>query len=133
VPSPGEESLCSCGTRLARANPRLTSFDLVFLARTGRRTLTWSAVSSRASFALAADTHGLPLALHVVERRPRLLWPGESVHRISLEMRPVGTPGTRRAPLFALVLERSPAGEEARLLFFCAMLLGIVVWGCITL
>ncbi|KAI0249590.1 hypothetical protein BJV78DRAFT_1276096 [Lactifluus subvellereus] len=133
VPSPGEDSLRTCGARLVRASPRLTSFDLVFLARTGPRTRAWSAVRARASFTLAADTHGLPLALHVVERSPRLLWPGLSVHRTTLDLRPAGAPGTRRAPLLALLVERSPAGEEARLLFFCATLLGIVIWGCIML
>jgi len=55
------------------------------------------------------------------------------VLRATLEMRPAGAPGTRRAPLLALVMERSPAGEEARLLFLCAVLFGVVVWGCITL
>ena len=133
MPSPGEDTLRNCGARLVRASPRLTSFDLVFLTRTGPRTLAWSTPRARASFVLAADTHGLPLALHVVERRPRLLWPGHSVLRTTLEMRPAGTPGTRRAPLLALLAERSPAGEETRLLFFCATLLGIVIWGCIML
>ncbi|KAH9168241.1 hypothetical protein EDB89DRAFT_2115384 [Lactarius sanguifluus] len=110
VPSPGEDSLRACGTRLVRASPRLSSFDIVFLARSGPHTLAWSVVRARASFVLAADRHGLPLALHVVERRPRLLWPGEAVHRMTLVMRPAGT----RTPLLALVMERSPAGEEAR-------------------
>ncbi|KAI0292701.1 hypothetical protein B0F90DRAFT_224866 [Multifurca ochricompacta] len=50
-----------------------------------------------------------------------------------VDLRPAGAPGTRRAPLFALVLERSPAGEEARLLMFCAILSVVVVWGCIAL
>jgi len=31
------------------------------------------------------------------------------------------------------VLERSPAGEEARLLLICAALLVVVVWGCVNL
>jgi hypothetical protein len=59
--------------------------------------------------------------------------PTDSVRRITLDMRPAGAPGTRRAPLLALVLERSPAGEEARLILFCAALLVIVVWGCVKL
>ncbi|KAH8995178.1 hypothetical protein EDB86DRAFT_2804655 [Lactarius hatsudake] len=129
VPSPGEDSLRACGARLVRASPRLSSFDVVFLARSGPHTLAWSVVRARASFVLAADRHGLPLALHVVERRPRLLWPGEVVHRVTLVMRPAGA----RTPLLALVMERSPAGEEARLLLFCATLLAVVVWGCIRL
>jgi len=32
-----------------------------------------------------------------------------------------------------LVVERSTAGEEARLLLLCAVLLGVVVWGCVAL
>jgi len=133
VPSSGEDDLRTCGTRIVRASPRLTSFELVFLARTGAQTLTGPAVRVRGKFVLAADTHGLPLALHVVERRTCLLWPRESVRRATLEMRPAGTPGTRRTPLLALVLERSPAGEEARLLMFCVVLLAVVIWGCIKL
>ncbi|KAI0286357.1 hypothetical protein BC826DRAFT_972643 [Russula brevipes] len=113
--------------------PTADVFELVFLARTGAQTLTGPAVRARAKFVLAADTHGLPLALHVVERRTCLLWPRESVRRATLEMRPAGTPGTRRTPLLALVLERSPAGEEARLLMFCVVLLAVVIWGCIKL
>lgn len=148
VPSPGEDGLPTCGARLVRASPRLTSFELAFLARA-----TSGSVRAHAKFALATDAHGLPLALHVVERRPRRLrwlwvslhaWLGtwldmslrlqtESVRSITLDMRPAGAPGTRRAPLLALVLERSPAGEEARLLLFCAALLVVVVWGCVEL
>jgi hypothetical protein len=106
-------------------------------------------VRAHAKFTLATDAHGLPLSLHVVERRvrrPRWLWlwlgdtspslspwPAESVRRTTLDMRPAGAPGTRRAPLLALVLERSPAGEEVRLLLFCAALLAIVIWGCVRL
>ncbi|KAI9457424.1 hypothetical protein F5148DRAFT_347802 [Russula earlei] len=144
VPSPGEaSSLPTCGARLVRANPRLASFELVFLARTRAAhngavatTLAWSPVwraRAHAKFVLAADAHGLPLALHVVERRARLLWRGESVRRTTLEMRPAGALGARRPSLLALVLERSPAGEEARLLLICAALFAVVVWGCLNL
>lgn len=131
MPSPGEHSLLECGTRLVRASPRLASFDIVFLTRSTHSVVPRT--RTRASFVIATDRHGLPLALHVVERRARMLWQGESVRRATLEMRPAGTPGTRRAPLLALVMERSPAGEEARLLLLCAALLAVVVWGCITL
>jgi len=89
---------------------------------------------AQAIFALSTDAHGLPLSLRVVERRARLFWPGgESVHRSTIDMRPAGAPGTHRPPLLALALERSPAGEEARLLLFCAILVGVVIWGCIRL
>jgi hypothetical protein len=130
VPSPTEDSLRKSGARLVRSSPRLSSFHIIFLTP---RTESVVRSARRASFVLAADSHGLPLALHVVERRARLLWMGEAVRRATLEMRPAGAPGTRRAPLRALVLERSPAGEETRLLLLCAVLLAVVVWGCITL
>ena len=32
VPSPGEDTPLTCGARLVRASPRLTTFDLVFFA-----------------------------------------------------------------------------------------------------
>ena len=152
VPSPGEDTLVTCGARLVRASLRLTAFDLVFLAHLPPlgRGPSWSRpVRAHAKFTLVTDAHGLPLALHVVERRvrrPRWLWlwiggtwpslcpwPAESVRRITLDMRPAGAPGTRRAPLLALVLERSPAGEEVRLLLFCAALFVLVIWGCVRL
>jgi len=88
---------------------------------------------AQALFALSTDAHGLPLALHIVEHRACLFWPGESLHRSTIDMRPAGAPGTHRAPLLALVLERSPAGEEARLLLSCAVLVAVVIWGCIRL
>lgn len=149
VPSHCEVSLRTSGARLVRASPRLESFELVFLARTPTRTFslptpTLSISSSQsqqhfypmraqALFSLSTDAHGLPLTLHVVERRARLFWPADSVRRSTIDMRPAGAPGTHRPPLLALVLERSPAGEEARLLLFCAVLLSVVVWGCIRL
>jgi hypothetical protein len=126
VPSPGEAPLRICGTRLVRASPRLSSFELVFLERGGA-----PLPRARASFVLVADCHGLPLTLHVVERhKRRLFWMGEAVSRATLEMRPVGA---QRTSLVALVVERSTAGEEARLLLLCVALLVVVVWGCIAL
>jgi hypothetical protein len=69
---------------------------------------------SRTIVALSKDTHGLPLALRVVEHRARLFSPGgESVHRSTIDVRPAGMPGTHRPPLL-----RSPACEETHLLFF---------------
>lgn len=156
VPSPGEVSLHTSGARLVRASPRLESFELVFLPRTPTSTFSlptptflisgirssqspsqssqhYYPMRAQALFSLSTDAHGLPLALHVVERRARLFWPSESVRRSTIDMRPAGAPGTRRPPLLALVLERSPAGEEARLLLFCAVLLSVVIWGCIRL
>ena len=156
VPSQGEVSLRTNGARLVRASPRLESFELIFLPRTPTSafslptpTLPISRLPSsqsssqsqqyyypmraQAFFSLSTDAHGLPLALHVVERRARLFWPAEYVRRSTIDMRPAGAPGTHRPPLLALVLERSPAGEEVRLLLFCAVLLSVVIWGCIRL
>jgi hypothetical protein len=153
VPSQGEVSLRTSGARLVRASPRLESFELVFLARTDARAFSlpvptlpisrsrsssssdlYTPMRAQAIFSLSADAHGLPLSLRVVGRRARLFWPGgESVHRSTIDMRPAGAPGTHHPPLVALVLERSPAGEEARLLFFCAVLVAVVIWGCIRL
>jgi len=151
VPSPGEASLRTSGARLVRASPRLESFDLIFLPRTPSSTfslptptlpiprsrpssqLEYHPMRAQALFSLSTDAHGLPLALHVVERCAHLFWPGVSVRRSTIDMRPAGAPGTHRPPLLALVLERSPAGEEARLLLFCAVVLTVVVWGCIML
>jgi hypothetical protein len=148
VPSQGEVSLRTSGVRLVRSSPRLQSFELVFLPRTDTRTFSlptptlpisrssqyiYTPMRAQAIFALSTDAHGLPLALRVVERRACLFWPGESVQRSTIDMRPAGAPGTQRPPLFALVLEGSPAGEEARMLLSCAVLMAVVIWGCIRL
>jgi len=85
---------------------------------------------AQAIFALSTDAHGLTLSLRGVERRARLFWPGgEPVHHSTVDMHLAVAPGTHRPPLLAPVFERSPAGEEARLLLFCAILVGLVIWG----
>ena len=70
------------------ASPRLTSFDLVFLAHKGAQILTGPAVRTHAKFVLAADM----LVLYIVKHRTCLLWPRVSVRRATLEMRLARTP-----------------------------------------
>jgi hypothetical protein len=101
VPSQGKVSLRTSGAHIVRASPRLESFELVFLPRTNTRagsfptpTLpisrsrstsshhNYSPMCVRALFALSTDAHGLSLALHVVERRACLFWPGSKIHLI---------------------------------------------------
>ncbi|KAI0045961.1 hypothetical protein FA95DRAFT_1520828 [Auriscalpium vulgare] len=135
VKSHAEDTLPECGARLARSNPRLRMFTLEFLARSVAPPTRAAPVRvvARATFELTADHHGLPVALRVAERRRRALWrAGTVVQHSVVEMRPAGYPGTRRAGLGLLLVEHSPAGEEARLLCFCGMLLVAALWGCWT-
>jgi hypothetical protein len=99
--SKGEVSLHTSGAHIVRASPRLETFELVFLPCKNTRagsfpTPTLSISRSRSTsshhnyfpmraqslFALLTDAHGLPLALHVVERRVCLFWPGSKIHLI---------------------------------------------------
>ena len=84
------------------------------------------------------DQHGLPLCLYAVERRARVL-PGlgrlwvflggtPSVHRYRVDLRP----GSGKSGLKAwvdLLIERSTAGEELRMLTFLTLLFILAVWG----
>ncbi|KAH9858797.1 hypothetical protein C2E23DRAFT_768410 [Lenzites betulinus] len=55
-----------------------------------------------------------------------------SVRRWVYDLRPSGHPDVARAGVGALLVERSPAGEEARLLAFCACLGALTVWALVT-
>ena len=52
-----------------------------------------------------------------------------SERRWVCELRPYGHPDVKKKSWSEVLLERSPAGEEARLLGFCLWLVGLAVWG----
>ncbi|KAI0058697.1 hypothetical protein BV25DRAFT_1890725 [Artomyces pyxidatus] len=134
VKAPAEDSLTICGTRIARTNPRLQTFTLEFLARSVAPPTRGSPalVLERASFELAADHHGLPVTLRMKEHRRKALWRrGTSIRHRMIELRPIGYPGTHRSGIGMLLIERSPAGEEARLICFCVVLFIAAIWGCL--
>lgn len=109
-------------------------------------------------FELLCDVHGLPVSLYVAEWRRALaggggggvVWRGVVsagmllgigfgtgwrrsrsgwTRRWMYELRPSGHPDAVRKSLGELLLERSQAGEEARLLALCFGLLLLAMWG----
>ncbi|KAA1471736.1 hypothetical protein DENSPDRAFT_837798 [Dentipellis sp. KUC8613] len=133
VRNPSEDPLSTCGLRIARTNPRLRTFTLEFLVRSTSFPTRGAppAVQESASFELVADQHGLPSSIRVCERwrprRLRLFCPAVVVRRYVMPLRPDGSPGTAKGGLGALLVERSPAGEDARLIFCCVLLVVLAV------
>lgn len=126
------------------SNPRLEKFSLTYLPPSYPLPLPFAiplmAFPFRARdtgvFTLTCDQHGLPLTLSAVERT-RLVWPlglGNSfkVKRYVTDLRPAGSPGRRKSGiqgLMSLFMESSSAGEEMRMIVFCAFLMGLALWG----
>ena len=55
-----------------------------------------------------------------------------SVRRWVHDLRPSGHPDVRPKGVGELLLERSPAGEEARLMVFCVALCVLTVWALVS-
>ena len=54
-----------------------------------------------------------------------------SVRRWVCDLRPSGHPDVAQKGMGELLVERSPAGEEARLMMFCLCLLLLTVWALV--
>ncbi|EIN11423.1 hypothetical protein PUNSTDRAFT_98525 [Punctularia strigosozonata HHB-11173 SS5] len=130
---PTEAPLCDGGARIARALPRLRAFTLTLLSRhTAVARDVAPPFTHRAHFELVHDQHGLPLLLRVRETRKPLIalvWGGDREVRYVHDLRPVGHPDARTKGVAELLFERSAAGEETRLMFFCVSLVTLAVWG----
>jgi Leucine Rich Repeat len=144
VKYPGDETLSAGAARIARTNPRLEKFTLTFLPPSHPLPLPYSIplfpfpLPSRATgiFKLTCDEHGLPVSLAGLEHR-RVIWPfglGVTSRRKKYvsDLRPRGYPGRRKRGLdsvTSLLLERSVAGEEMRMILFCGLLVCLAMWG----
>ncbi|KAI1794065.1 hypothetical protein LXA43DRAFT_915845 [Ganoderma leucocontextum] len=146
----GEEPMHVGASRIALANPRLKSFSIVFIpAQGGGGSGPGSdgapAPLEQGAFELVSDVHGIPVCLHVLQRHvARWPWqracplgagvaagiaePRASVRRWVCDLRPSGHPDVAQKGVGELLVERSPAGEEARLLLFCLCLLLLTLW-----
>ncbi|PCH43638.1 hypothetical protein WOLCODRAFT_153691 [Wolfiporia cocos MD-104 SS10] len=155
----GEEPMHVGATRIALSNPRLTRFSISYMpAHTPA--LPRPLPLEKGSFELVCDQHDLPISLLVSEWRASLGGSGDNLisraliaasmilgvgggsgwraksggwsrHWIS-ELRPSGHPDVRKDSLMYVLLDRSPAGEEMRLLVFCIFLLTLVLWGTLS-
>ncbi|KDR74977.1 hypothetical protein GALMADRAFT_98043 [Galerina marginata CBS 339.88] len=139
VKYPGDETLASGATRIAKSNPRLQKFSLTFIPPVYPVPLPFSityrpfpfSFPARATgfFEVSCDHHGLPLSLSAVEHST-FVWPwGMGVSSRSRkywrDLRPVGYLSRRKTGFrgfLHLMVERSSAGEEMRMILFCAFL-----------
>jgi len=145
--------------RLALSNPRLTHYCISYIPP-HTPALPFPPPLEKGSFELICDTHGIPINLYVSEWRMALwgggggglIWrsmvslamilgigvgtgwrvgPTGWTRRWVCELRASGHPDVARKGFFEFLVERSPAGEEARLLLFCCCLLLLALWGII--
>ncbi|KAI0342178.1 hypothetical protein BDW22DRAFT_244547 [Trametopsis cervina] len=133
VKVPGDESMQSGAARIALSNPRLTRFHIAYIPmehlRRGR-SFTRPEPIHEGRFTLMCDVHGIPISLYAFERWRRWGGLGKRVYRRSiLELRPSGHPDAAKKNWRQLLFDRSPAGEEMRLLVFSAWMLVLAVWG----
>ncbi|KAF9474701.1 hypothetical protein BDN70DRAFT_884538 [Pholiota conissans] len=136
---PGDETLAAGAARIAQSNPHLSRFSLTFIPPVYPVPLPFALpyrpfplpFPARATgvFEVTLDEHGLPLSLAAVEHS-RVVWPwglGVSRRRRKYlkDLRPIGDPRRRKTGLrgvAALVVEQSAAGDEMRMILFCAFL-----------
>ncbi|KAL4243969.1 hypothetical protein ABKN59_010055 [Abortiporus biennis] len=139
VKVPGDEPMHAGAARIALSNPRLQHFTITYLpinthiSRGGLTTLPEPIEQGK--FELICDVHGIPVNLLAYERRrggwssPLLDIGRSKMRHYVYELRPSGHPDVEKKNWGELLVERSPAGEEARLLGFCLWLLLLTVWG----
>ncbi|KAF7361646.1 hypothetical protein MVEN_00508000 [Mycena venus] len=133
--STSDLSFASAGTRIALANPRLTSFTLAFVPPSYPHPLPRRPLypfprmkKASASYTIVPDAHGLPEALRVRECETTV-WPWgfgatRRVRRYTLDLRPSGAveKSTGASGVLGILLENSAAGEEMRMFVFSALL-----------
>ncbi|KAL6306866.1 hypothetical protein BKA93DRAFT_123582 [Sparassis latifolia] len=147
VPFAGEEPMYAGAARMALANPRLHSFSIAYIPyHTTPRPLPRTL--ERANFELLVDTYGIPVGLRICEWRARLppwkavalVWDAGGRGRLAgwrssrrgwtrqwvNDLRQSGHPDATGRGWAELLLERSPAGEEARMLMFCFILVVLI-------
>jgi hypothetical protein len=140
VKYPGDENLSSGAARIATANPRLEEFSLTFLPPSYPLPFAIPFVPfplrsrDSGSFTLTCDKYGLPVTLRALERR-RLFWPfglGQSsrTRRYESDLRPSANLHKQPGAL-GLLMERSAAGEEMRMMILCTSLLCLSLWGLV--
>ncbi|KDQ55840.1 hypothetical protein JAAARDRAFT_37263 [Jaapia argillacea MUCL 33604] len=142
VKVPGDESMTQGAARIALANPRLRRLMISYISRGVplRRDLpARNQAYETGTYDIIRSPHNLPIALSVLQRT-LIPWPlslnlnsrsRPKYKRRSLvhDLRPVGHPGLERKGWGGLLVEKSQAGEEMRLLVLCVALVGFAVWG----
>lgn len=132
VKVPGDEPMQAGAARIALSNPRLTKFAIAYIPANKpiRRGYLPPQPLEIGRFVLVCDIYGIPVSLLVWESWFRFKGMGARTSRRSVyELRPSGHPDAERKGWWDTMAERSPAGEEARLLLFSASLLSLAMWG----
>lgn len=132
VKMPGDESMQSGAVRIALSNPHLTRFKISYLPAnsTIRRAHAPPRPIEQGRYLPIRDGHGIPVSLLAIETWHRFGGFGAKMTRRSVyELRPSGHPDAVRKAWKHLLFEKSPAGEEARLLVFSCWLLILAMWG----
>ncbi|KAH7888860.1 hypothetical protein F5I97DRAFT_1856149 [Phlebopus sp. FC_14] len=157
VRSAHEDSLPVCAALVARTNPRLHTFSITFIPPSLPLPVPFGMSICRrggdpghpyaetGNYVLKTDDHGLLTSVICTERRPSLSLPfpistlpmitlgnsrrftNRSIKKYSytLDMRP----GAKKKRGWRLLLERSAAGEEVRVLAVLVSLGGLALWG----
>jgi len=137
VKYPGDATLATGATRIAKNNPHLHHFSLTFtpplysvpfpFAMPHRPFFFPFPAHAFGSFELSSDEHGLPLKLSAVEHL-NFDWPwgfgvSSRSRKYVKDLRPYSA---RRKSGFlgilSLIFEQSSAGEEMRMILFCTFL-----------
>lgn len=149
VKYPGDPSLASCGEQIARANPRLKSFELILIPAQGGDiplptplTAHPDAYIERARFKLTANEHGLPIQLVATHRYSEASHPHLralvalrlSFTRLSyhLDLRPGHRAYNGAKAWLGMLLENNVAGEEMRMMTALAILGTLALLGFLT-
>ena len=122
----------SGAARIALANPRLAHFSIAYIPpnKPIRRGYHPPRPVETGRFVLMCDQHGIPVRLLAWETWYRFRGiGGRASRRTVCELRPSGHPDAMRKGWFELLVERGPAGEEARLLLFSVLLVVLAGWG----
>ncbi|KAG1829586.1 hypothetical protein EV424DRAFT_1316651 [Suillus variegatus] len=157
VPIATGDSLRVCACHVIQAIPRLQSFALTFISASLPLSLTpvdFGLYEESGNYVVRTDEHGLPHSLSCTERRPALRLPF-TLPSIPIPLAvPLLTfspftshspprerkmrmqqyllnlhPGTSKHGGLGLILERSTAGDEARVLTVLVALSGLALWG----
>lgn len=142
VKPPGEIPPGPAARALVHANPRLEKLSITYLQRGAALPLPEPVLAfpvgnydAHGAYHVQKDEHGHPLTLFAVERTrrlfPRLLLalrisPTGAVRRYTADLRPGAKAGRWG---WRMLMERSKAGEEVRMLGCLGVLLGLSVWG----
>lgn len=122
----------ACATRIALSNPRLDRYTLTFLPanRAIRRPYAPPRMLAQGRYIPVRDVHGIPITLLARESWYRFGGYGaKMVRQATYELRQSGHPDAMRKGWGQLLIDKSPAGEEARMLVFSGWLMILAVWG----